>query len=282
MIRTAITQFGDLPNVQVVDVPDFEIGPLRTLTTALDTIQNEEALICPVDLLISSDAIGKIKDQHLSHDNSMVTLAVDSVATSGSIVSIDSHGRVLGVQKEVEDAESLVKSAMFMVTSVGFVEYCETALSSGSTTAVSVLNDIIQKGHSVISYTVCEKWFDLDTISDVLAANRYLLESGTVHYPGAIFIPSGDTMEIGDTLNLASGIELGKGVSLNGPCLINRESAIGTNCVIGPYTSMGVRTQVGDKCEIQNAVISGQSKIPNHRKFSDFLMNDSEIFRMEE
>ncbi|MGY5880746.1 MAG: NDP-sugar synthase [Candidatus Thorarchaeota archaeon] len=282
MIRNAINQFEDLPKVKIVDVSNYEIGPLQTLTTALDAIRNEESVICPVDLLISSDAISEIVSYHADNQDTLVTLAIDPQSTSGSIVSLDSRGHVLGVQKEVDTADSIVKSAMFMVTSSGFSEYCKNALSSGSTTAVSVLNNVIEMGHQVQSYTIQERWFDVDTVVDMLEANRYLLESTSVQYHGSIFIPSGDTMDIGDTLNLGSGITIGDGVTLNGPCLIERESTIGANCIIGPYTSLGMRTQIGTQCEIRNAIISGQSMIPNHSKLSDILMSESKIFRMEE
>jgi len=282
MIRNAVSQFENLPEVKIVDVSNYEIGPLQTLATALDAIQKKEAIICPVDLLISSDAISEIVSNHTDNQDSLVTLAIDPQSNSNSIVSLDSRGYVLGVQKEVHNADSIVKSAMFMITSSGFTEFCKKALSNGSTTAVSVLNDIIETGHKIQSYAVSEKWFDIDTVGDVLEANRYLLESASRQYHGSIFIPSGDIMDIGDTLSLESGITIGDGVTLKGPCLIESESTIGANSVIGPYTSLGIGTQIGDQCEIQNAVISGQSRISNHTKLSDILMNGPEIFRMEE
>jgi NDP-sugar pyrophosphorylase family protein len=282
MIRSVITQLEDLPEVKIIDVSNYEVGPLQTLTTALDTIQNEESIICPVDLLISSDAICEIVSRHADNQNSLVTLAVDPQSSSDSIVSLDSFGQVLGVRKEVDTAYSIVKSAMFMVTSSGFVEYCKKALNSGSTLAVSVLNNVIELGHQVQSYAIQERWFDVDTVADVLEANKYLLESASGQNRRSIFIPSGDTMDIGDTLDLESGIRIGDGVTLNGPCLIKRETTIGANSIIGPYTSLGVETKIGDQCEVQNAVVFGQSRIPRHTKLSDILMNESTIFRMED
>ncbi|MHA1615679.1 MAG: hypothetical protein ACTSYJ_12605, partial [Candidatus Thorarchaeota archaeon] len=188
----------------------------------------------------------------------------------------------IGVQKEVDNADSKVKSAMFMVVSPDFTEYCQPALNSGSTRAVSVLNNIIEKGHIIQSFNVRESWFDVDTISDVLGANKLLLESAKVQHSGSIFIPSGDTMEIGDTLDLESGIKVARGVCLNGPCLIQENSKIGENSIIGPHASLGKGTEVGDYCEIQNTVIFGLSKIPNRSKVSGIVMYESESFKMEE
>ena len=282
MIRDAITQFENLPDVQVIEVPKYEIGPLQTLTTVLNIIVKEEAIICPVDLLVSSDAIRMIISYHAENQNATVTLAVDSHGKLGSVVSVDSLGRVIGVQREVDNADSTVKSAMFMVVSPDFTEYCQAALNSGSTRAVSVLNNIIEKDHIIQSYSVRERWFDVDTISDVLGANKLLLESTKVQHRGSIFIPSGDIMEIGDTLDLGSGIKVGRGVSLNGPCLIQGNSKIGENSIIGPHASLDKGTEVGDYCEIQNAVIFGLSKIPTRSKVSGIVMYESESFKMEE
>jgi len=282
MIRDAITQFENLPDVQVIEVPKYEIGPLQTLTTVLNTIVNEETIICPVDLLISSDAISMIISHHSENQNAKVTLAVDSHGNLGSVVSVDSLGHVIGVQREVDNADSTVRSAMFMVVSPDFTEYCQTALNGGSTRVVSVLNNIIEKGHIIQSYSVRERWFDVDTISDVLEANKLLLESAKVQHLGSIFIPSGDIMEIGDTLDLGSGIKVGRGVSLNGPCLIQGNSTIGENSIIGPHASLDKGTEVGDYCEIQNAVIFGLSKIPNRSKVSGIVIYESENYKMEE
>lgn len=282
VIRDTINQFENLPEVKLVDVSNYEIGPLQTLTTALDAVHNEDSVICPVDLLVSSDAISGIISHHADNQNTLATLAVGPQSISGSTVFLDSLGRVLGVQKEDDNADSIATSAMFMVTSAGFRDYCKRALSRGSTTAVEVLNDIIEMGHSIQSYSVSERWFDIDTVEDVLEANKYLLESASVQYHGSIFIPSGDTMDIGNTLSLGSSIAIGDGVTLKGPSLIGRASTIGDNCIIGPYTSLGIGTQIGVQCEIKNAVISGQSRIPDHTKLSDILMNESETFRMEE
>ncbi|MHA1636205.1 MAG: sugar phosphate nucleotidyltransferase [Candidatus Thorarchaeota archaeon] len=282
MIIDAIALLENLPEVQIVDVPNYEIGPLQTLTTALLSFDNQKSIICPVDLLISSEAITELVSCHADNQGAKVTLAIDSDATSGSSVSVTSSGQVIGIQKEVDNAASIAKSAMFMVVSSDFVKHCENALNNGATTAVSVLNDLIDKDHPVQSYYIHEKWFDVDTLADVLEANNSYLESASVEYHKSIFVPSGDTMEIGDTLHLDSGIEVGKGVCLKGPCLIQKDSTIGQNCIIGPYTVLGAKTHVGNQCEIQNTVIFRQSKIPNHSKLNNIIMSESEIFRMEE
>ncbi|TFG31493.1 NDP-sugar synthase [Candidatus Thorarchaeota archaeon] len=282
MITDIITQFENSPEVQIIEVSNYDIGPLQSLTVSLEAIRDEDAIICPVDLLVSSNSIEAIVSHHTVSQDTLVTLAVDSQSNTGSIVSVDSHGRALGIQKEVESANSIVKSAMFMVVSSGFLEYCKAALKSGSRTAVPVLNKIIEDDHSIKSYDIQEEWFDIDTLPDILEANRFLLESSQVNHHGAIFIPSGDTMEIGDLIRLESGIEVGIGVCLKGPCLISGKSKIGDNCTIGPYTSLGTGTQVGDYCEIQNAVVFGLSKIRNRSKVSDVIINDSERFSMEE
>ena len=241
-----------------------------------------DEIICPVDLLVSSDAISMIISHHSENRNVVVTLAVDFQGNLGSVVSVDSLGRVMGVQREVDNADSTAKSAMFMVVSLDFTKHCQAALNSGSTRAVSVLNNIIEKGHIIQSHSVRERWFDVDTISDVLEANRSHLVSAKVQHRGSIFIPSGDIMEIGDTLDLGSGIKVGRGVSLNGPCLIQGNSKIGENSIIGPHASLDKGTEVGDNCEIQNAVILGLSKIPNRSKVSGIVMYESESFKMEE
>ncbi|MGY5872854.1 MAG: NDP-sugar synthase [Candidatus Thorarchaeota archaeon] len=282
LIRNAMDQFENTQNIQVIDVPKYEIGPLQTLTTALAQCKDEEVLICPVDLLTSSDAVKMIITKHAENHDSLVTLAVDSDSTSGSIVSVDSQGRVMGIQKEVTKDVSLVRSAMLMVTSPTFIEHCESALDRGLTKVVSVLNDLIEKELSIQSCSISERWFDTDTLSDVLEANRFLLDSATIDHHESIFISAGDTMEIGDTITLGTGIKIDSGVSLKGPCLIRRNSKIGENSVIGPHASLDRDTVVGNNSEIQNAIIFGRSKVPTGTKVSDIIIYDSKSYRVED
>lgn len=280
MIRKAITHHPYLQSLQIIDVPNYEIGPLQTLTTALRSIRGQETIIYPVDLLISSDAISTVISHHDSV-NSKVTLAIDREGTSGSDVALDSHGGVLGVQKKLDNAISTAKSAMFMIVSSDFVAFCENSLHQGATTAVSVLNDMIEQGLPIQSSPVSEMWFDADTMADILDANRFLLGRIENQSPGSILIPNGDTMDIGDTIVLDSGIEIGEGVSLTGPCLIRENSKIGKNSHIGPNVSLDLGTEVGSDCEIQNAVIYGQSKIPSRSKVHGIIMYESTQFTME-
>jgi NDP-sugar pyrophosphorylase family protein len=169
-----------------------------------------------------------------------------------------------------------------MIVSSDFTAFCENSLRQGATTAVSVLNDMIEQGHQIQSSPVSETWFDVDTIEDILHANRFLLDSIEEQYPGSILIPKGDTMDIGDTIILDSGIELGQGVRLIGPCIIRENSKIGKNCHIGPNVSLDLGTEVGSDCEIQNAVIYGRSKISPRSKVHEIIMYESTQFRMEE
>jgi len=282
MVREALKQFEHLPEINTVEVADYEIGPLQTLTTSLDRIKDGTAIITPIDLMVSSEALSKIVSSHSNNQDALVTLAVDPKSTSGSSVSIGSSGRILGIKRRAENEDTIATSAMFMVVKSGFVDYCKRSLEGGATTAVSVLNDVIDEGHSVQSFPITEKWFDLDTIQDILEANRYYLESAFVQYQDTIFLHAGDTMEIGNPLNLDSGIAIEEGVCLKGPCLIDRASQIGEDCIIGPHTSIGRGTIVGEQCEIQDASIFRNSHVPSHSRYHSILVNDSIIFKAEE
>jgi NDP-sugar pyrophosphorylase family protein len=57
LIRNAMDQFESTQNIEVIDVQKYEIGPLQTLTTALAQNKDEDVLICPVDLLTTSNAL---------------------------------------------------------------------------------------------------------------------------------------------------------------------------------------------------------------------------------
>lgn len=285
MISKAPKGHDTSSNIYYIKVPNYEKGPLQTFNEAAGMVHGSPNILFPVDLVISLNDVKSIIDAHPKNEPYAVTLAIDYNAVSGSDVSVDSDGSVLAIKEEIRRESRKAKSAMLLAFSAGFLVYCNRQLKRGETNIFPVLNDMISifpvlvnNKTPVHSYPVSGKWFDIDTITDLLRANRHLLENLTIEDISGVYIPPNDTMEIGDSIALESGISIGSGVQLKGPCLIQNNSIIENNCVIGPHVSIDENTNVGANTTIQDAVVFGSSSLPDNSRLANAVMFQSKIF----
>lgn len=286
MIVRAAKDIEISSTIYVVNVPHYENGPLQTFCYAGGMVHGSLNILFPVDLIISLNDVKSVIKAHPKNDPNAVTLAIDYNAKSGSDVSVGLDGSILAIKEEIRKGSRKAKSAMLLAFSSGFLAYCRRQLKRGETKIFPVLNDMISifpvlvnNKTPVHSYPVSGEWFDIDTITDILRANRYLLENLTGEDISGIYIPPNDTMEIGDSIALESGISIGSGVQLKGPCLIQNNSIIENNCIIGPHVSLDENTNVGANTTIQDAVVFGSSSLPDNFRLANAVMFQSKVFK---
>ena len=64
MIKDWVSKLDHFQDIKVIDVQNYEIGPLQTLVTALGVSPEGDTVVCPVDLIISADAIRDTISHH--------------------------------------------------------------------------------------------------------------------------------------------------------------------------------------------------------------------------
>ena len=261
MIGTFVSSLKSPSKIQVIQVPHYEIGPLETLVAALDLVAETPAILCPVDLFISQTDVESVITAHRNNKASDATLAIDFEATTGSDVSVDSSGRMLSVGRKNDEASKIGKSAMLLAFSQRFLTYCYNSRKRHTRKVSSVLNTLIHEEGLVCTHPVTSRWFDIDTVDEILKLNKHILESESIKELDSVFVHAGDTMEIGDNLELTSGISIGKSVQLNGPCLIQRKCIIEDNCIIGPNVSLAENTKVFEGTSIEDSIVFGSSEL---------------------
>ena len=133
------------------------------------------------------------------------------------------------------------------------------------------------RGESVHTWTVKKDWFDVDSISTLLQANRFLLTKEKPATVG-IYIPEGDTFETGGKLELESGIQIDSGVTIRGPTFIAMDSVVDTDSEIGPYVSMGQGSKVKGGCFISDAVLFGRTEISSKTQLSRVVVFNNQVF----
>ncbi len=266
---------------RVIHVPDYETGPLQTLLTTIQTFDGD-FILSPVDALLEPSTVLGIQTNHWElGDSESMTLAVALDTTTGTPVGFSDDGLITKIGDVEPISQNIARSAMMLVANTRIRDMCKSALDNGKVRVAQLLDLMIKEGAPVRSYRVTQPWFDIDTLSDLLAVNQHLLHRGGLGVTNSVFIPSGDIIEVGDSLVLRSNITLDKGTSLHGPVLITSSSAIGKNCRIGPNVTVASNSTLGDGCEVTDAVIFGESKVSSQSHVHRSVIFRSVGYNME-
>jgi NDP-sugar pyrophosphorylase family protein len=267
--------------VSIVNVVDYEIGPLQTLATAIETF-DDDFLLTPVDILIDSSVIsGMLTHYSESVESHGMALAVDFDTTSGTLVSTTEDGIITGIGNGISDADTMGRSAMLFNGNSRLAQDCRKALARGATQLVSLLGQMIHSGQSLRYYSVNSHSIDIDTLADLLSANRHILQKGEFSQSEQVFVPEGDKNEIVDNLSLNSNITLQKGTELIGPVLISQGCDIGENCRIGPNTTIGSNSNLLSGCEISDTIVFGESTISTQSRIQGTIVYKSNQYSLE-
>jgi NDP-sugar pyrophosphorylase family protein len=266
--------------VSIVHVPDYEIGPLQTFLRAIETFDGD-FLLSPVDAMTEVASMMGIQTHHKTGDHEGFTLAIGSDVESGTPVEVNEKGLLTRIGAAGSSSESGFRSAMLLISNTRIRDQCRTALNDGKVRVAELLEQVIKNETPVRCYPVSHHWFDVDTLSDILAANQHFLQRGGFRETNSVFIPLGDRIEVGDSFTLKSNISLGKGTSLQGPVLIASDCKIGEDCKIGPNVTIDSKTTLSKGCEITEAVIFGESNLSTQSRVHMSVIYDSNSYIVE-
>lgn len=268
-------------NASVVHVSDYEIGPLQTLLTAIETFDGD-FLLSPVDAMVESTSMMGIQTHHSNVDDyEGMTLAVGSDVESGTFVEFNEDGLLTGFGDVGSNSKNVARSAMLFIANTSIRDLCRSALDDGKERVVQLLEQFINDGNIVRCFHVSHPWFDIDTLSDLLTANQHFLQRGGFRETKSVFIPSGDSVEVGDSFTLKSNITLGKGTSLQGPVLIVSDCKIGEGSKIGPNVTIDSNTAISKGCEVTDTVIFGESKLSTQSRVHTSVIYNSKRYNAE-
>lgn len=263
-------------HLTLVEVPSYEIGALETLVMSTSGI-DQRVLICPVDMFAESSVLRNVINVHHEQPESIVTLGIDTSFEAGTPVSVDSEGRLTGIGHDIDESSISGTSAMVLVAEASFLKLCRECRKEGVTSIVQVLKEMQLRGIEIGTAKISGTWFDIDTVSALLDANRVFLEREHPQFPG-FYMPLNDTLEFGDSLELNANVKMGVGVTINGPVFVAHQSTIGANSSIGPHVSLGRNNYIGERCTIADAVLFDSTTIRERTSLSRAVVCNNRVF----
>ncbi|MFW9799504.1 MAG: sugar phosphate nucleotidyltransferase [Candidatus Thorarchaeota archaeon] len=280
LIEEHLSQLPDSDKIEVTTVIDYELGPLKTIVSALEISQPERFLFCPADYVVDPTIVSEIISVHNKQSsNQLVTLGVDMTADSGAFLHLSEDGHVIGFDRTTNDTRKTGRSVMSSVAEGIFLEHMQRALAKGHTTVSSALNQLIGEGYHVVSVPVSGYWFDIDDFTDLLAANQHLLQNLKLSPDDSLFVPSGDTIHVDNRDEISPGITLGLGSQITGPTLVLAGTKLGPRCRVGPNVSLSRNTVLQEGCRIDNSILFGNALVSKSSKVHNAIVHGQAIFK---
>ncbi|MFB6187795.1 MAG: sugar phosphate nucleotidyltransferase, partial [Halobacteriaceae archaeon] len=128
---------------------------------------------------------------------------------------------------------------------------------------------LLEEGHEISSQVVTGWWKDTGKPSDILEANRLVLEEKEFHTEGAI----DQKAETSGRIELGTSSTIEEGAVVRGPVSIAEETTIKGGTYVGPYTSIGPNSTL-EGVHIENSVIIGNSQINTNGRIVDSILGD--------
>ncbi|MEM1659057.1 MAG: NTP transferase domain-containing protein [Candidatus Jordarchaeales archaeon] len=232
-------------DVQCVQAKDYFKGAGYSLLAAEEHVPGS-FILCPADLITDHEVvIGTVKG--------MRKLRAPVIATGRSsrggtavLAEGDKCGEVIRIGG---GAGGRVCIGVVALDS-SFFTYLKRSLARGEGSVVSALRLYVDEGNTLGFVDFPGKvWFDVDTLPDVLDANRYILNAGLAK--GGIYVPPGEVSR-----SMERNI---RGSLLVGPVLVGLENQVESS-MLGPNVSLSG----GVKCKravVSNAVVFGGGEV---------------------
>ncbi len=279
LIISHLRTLSDSFEIRFIEVSGWERGPLQTLGTVLEFVDNIPFILCPADYLTTPENIAKMISSHQEKStSSILTLAIDNSQTGGTRVFIDDEA-LISLGGPISSAQESYRSSMLLTARNDFASYCTEALELGMTRVIDVMKNMLQRGKR-LSYVVVDRdtWSDMDDFAGLFRVNQYILKSMTQQVKGAAIVSDGDILEVGDPVELPSGLCIGSGVRIVGPTFIGSGSVIGKDSEIGPFVSMGANTRISPLSRVRSSVLFHNAQIGQSRHIERVVVVGSRVY----
>lgn len=186
------------------------------------------------------------------------------------IANVDeTTGDVIGLVEKPEDPPSnLALIGIYVFTPAIFSEIEALEPSwRGELEITEAIQRLLDNGDRVQSHVVHGWWKDTGKPTDVLHANRLVLDDIDTNIEGTIE----DESSVTGRVELGAGSVIETGAVVRGPVSIGEDTRIGPNAYVGPYTSIGDASEI-DNVHIESTVTIGDNEVTADRTIIDSLV----------
>ncbi|MGC5010637.1 glucose-1-phosphate thymidylyltransferase [Streptosporangium sp. DT93] len=183
------------------------------------------------------------------------------------VAELDRNGRVVGLEEKPEVPKSdLALVGVFLFTAAAHEAVVELKPSwRGELEITDALQWLIDEGHRVEATVISGYWKDTGNVTDMLEANRLVLESVESRLDG----------EVDAASDLIGRVVVEEGASVTrsrivGPVIVGAGTRV-SNSYVGPFTSIGANCAIIDS-EVEYSIILPKASISGARRIEASLI----------
>ncbi len=234
-------------------------GLAHAVKISQNFIGNDTFLMYLGDNMIQEDLSKFVKEfQTLKWNASILLTPVEEPTRFGIAVMED--GKVVKVvEKPKTPPSNLAIIGVYLFNSKIF-EGIDNIKPSwrGELEITDAIQFLIDHGDKVQGHIVYGWWKDTGRPTDLLEANRRILED--IRSSQKPNVTSGNMYKIEGPVTIGKGVEISNSL-IRGPAIIGKDSSI-INSYIGPYTSIGPNVTI-ENSEVENSILMENSTIRN-------------------
>jgi glucose-1-phosphate thymidylyltransferase len=185
------------------------------------------------------------------------------------IVDVDEDGTITRLLEKPDSPPSNLALIGVYVFTPRIFEQIEPLEPSwrGELEITDAIQGLLEAGCAIQSHVVEGWWKDTGKPTDILHANRLVLDGMQPRIDGVVE----DGASLRGRVELGAGSTIEPGAVVRGPVSIGEDTTIGGEAYVGPYTSIGDDCVVED-VHIEASVVIGQSEIRCDRTVVDSLI----------
>jgi len=189
-----------------------------------------------------------------THAGSIAVKPVNDPSRYG-IVNLDDDGDIVGmVEKPNEPPSNLAGIGVFVLTADVFDEIAEVGASwRGEVELSDAIHRLLTRGERFQSHIVDGWWYDVGTPTDVIAANRSVLDDITESEAAPLDVDG----TIQGRIAAGSEVIVQDGATVRGPVSLGPGVEIHDGATVGPYTTLEADSTVEDGTVQSSVVLEG-------------------------
>ena len=220
------------------------------------------------DNFIRGGIVAQVKAFHAQNMDAQIILYEMTDPSSMGVAMLDGDGRVLRVvEKPKQFISPYAVIGIYMFTASVFEAVNAIQPSArGELEITDTIQQLVNTGRNVRAHRLDEPWIDTGKISDMLDANRLILEILETRIEGSVDAAS----QIVGRVVIERGAQVTNSV-IRGPAIIGANTRI-ENAFVGPFTAID-HDCVVSHAEIENSIVMDTSRITHVRdRISDSLI----------
>ena len=232
-------------------------------------INNDKFIVFLGDNIIKKDILDYRKEFEKSEfDASILLCEVDNPSQFG-IADLNVDGSIKKImEKPKEPPTNLAVTGIYFLTPKIFDIISRLKPSWRNELEITdALQMLLEEGNKIGYYMITDYWKDTGTPSDIIHANKVILENMESYFKGI----KEKEVTIEGNLMVGENTIIKKGCKIIGPVIIGKNCVIGPNAIIGKNTSIGDNSEIS-KCHIEDSIIMNGCKIKSEIKIKNSII----------